>query len=279
METTVLFDLPVTLDDVKYICQLIKNSLPQSSNFSGNKIVHPFKNLMIKKEGWNSYAYDEVNVDDVKAKSLSECERFDIKHDGACGALIWNEEKQAYVAYTRYDIKKNKDGIFAPPAGVDITNWIPCEEKPSTPDATHYPHFRPISEDPKQYKWQKIAVEKAQNFIDHMRPDNYSKMVTIEYMGKYFNGKASDLIGDVGIVLHGTLQIIIPQPLRNVRGIRKIFEALPVVEGIVCYPQASAPMKIRAEMYQGLEWGKITPDVLTKYSYNGLPLSANVLIC
>jgi hypothetical protein len=97
-------------------------------------------------------------------------------------------------------------------------------------------------------------------------------------MGKYFNGKTSDMIGDVGIVLHGTLQIIIPKPLRNVYGIRKIFESMPVVEGIVCYPEGLIPMKIRAEMYEGLEWGNVTPDVLTKYGYDGRPLSANVLI-
>jgi hypothetical protein len=278
METTILFELPVTLDGTDYTCPVIKRNIPQSSNFSGNKIHHPYKNRMIQKKGWNSYVYDEENVDESVAKILSNCERFDIKHDGACGALIWNDETHRYVAYTRYDIKKNKDGVFAPPKDVDITNWIPCEEKPTAPDSTHYPHFRPITEDPKQYKWQHVAIRKAQKFTDDMKPDVYSKIVTIEYMGKYFNGKTSDMIGDVGIVLHGTLQIVIPKALRTVHGIRKIFESMPVVEGIVCYPEGSSPMKIRAEMYEGLEWGNITPNVLTKYGYDGQPLSANVLI-
>jgi hypothetical protein len=278
MESTILVELPVILDESEYKCQIIKRNIPQSSKFSGNKIHHPYNNRMIQKKGWNSYVYDEENVDESVAKSLSDCERFDIKHDGACGALIWDTTTRKYVAYTRYDIKKNKDGVFASPKGIDITNWIPCEEKPTAHEATHYPHFRPISEDPKQYKWQHVAIEKAKNFIDKMSPDVYSKMVTIEYMGKYFNGKKSDMIGDVGIVMHGTLQIVIPKPLRNVSGIRKIFEAMPVIEGIVCYPEGSTPMKIRAEMYEGLGWGEITPDVLTKYGYDGRPLSANVLI-
>jgi hypothetical protein len=89
MESTILFELPVVLDGTEYKCQIVKREIPQSSNFSGNKILHPFKNRSTKKKGWNSYAYDEENVDESFAKILSDCERFDIKHDGACGALIW----------------------------------------------------------------------------------------------------------------------------------------------------------------------------------------------
>ena len=278
-ETQVLFELPVTLDDTEYKCQIVKRKIPQKSNFSGNKIHHPFKICPIKNsKGWNTFAYDEENIENTVVNALSSCTRFDIKHDGACGALIWNNDSKSYVAYTRYDIKKNNNGVFAPPKGVDISNWIPCEEKPTAPDATHFPHFRPISEDPKQYKWQHFAIEKSQDFISKMSPDIYSEIVTIEYMGKYFNGKVSDFVGDVGIVLHGTLQIVIPEPLRNVRGIRKIFELMPVVEGVVFYPKDSSPMKIRAEMFEGLRWGDVSPYILTKYGYDGRPLSANVLI-
>ena len=217
-------------------------------------------------------------VSDVVKQQIEDCTRFDIKHDGSCGALVLENGK--YVPYARFDIKKDKKtGRFEMPKCY-TSKWIPCEEEPIEEEATHWPHFRPCADDEKAYKWYIKAFTNASESISKMDKNG---IITVEYMGKKFNGKASDPINnndsdDIGIVIHGTLGLNIPKELRNVNGFNAIFEALPVIEGIVAYPSDSNPMKIRAELFEGLSWGNLSSEFTKKYGHSGRGLSNEALI-
>ncbi len=146
-----------------------------------------------------------VNSSEDMATIISETTRFDVKHDGSCGALVWDPIEQKYVLFARFDIKK-KNGVFSPPIGtvqkdgknvqveLDTSAWIPCEPKP-TDDATHWPHFRPCHEDKAAYKWYIDAFEDSQSFISTMSPSVYGNIVTIEYMGPKFNDPIGKKVG------------------------------------------------------------------------------------
>ena len=129
-------------------------------DFTGQKILHPFNaheisiDLKIngKTKTRKKYVYKNEWVDDETRDAIKECQRFDVKHDGSCGALIYSELNDSFEPYARFDIKRNKNGEFDNDLKSD-NNWIPCEPKPTKQDATHWPHFRPCSEDPKIYKW------------------------------------------------------------------------------------------------------------------------------
>jgi hypothetical protein len=130
------------------------------------------------------------------------------------------------------------------------------------------------------YKWYIKAFEDSQTFISTMSPDIYGNIVTIEYMGPKFNGKVSDPIErEAGIVLHGSLQMEIPRELRTPEGFKHIFQALPVIEGLVAYPSSGlSPMKIRAEMFEGINWGNALPTFTKTYGHTGTGLSKEVLV-
>lgn len=226
----------------------------KQSQFNGQKMMHPFKTKIIKgHKSWeNKMYYLQEPIDEITEMDLSECTRFDIKHDGSCGALVWDDIKKEYEPFARFDVKK-KNGTFEKPQ-CDTSRWIPCEEIPTSEDASHWPHFRPIYEDPKTYKWYIDAFENSPK-IKKMTKEVYGNIVTIEYMGKKFNGKPEDPIErDCGIVIHGSLRLNIPKNLKNYDGFRKIFSTFQV-EGIVAYPEGKSPMKIRAELFEGIVWG------------------------
>ncbi len=226
----------------------------KQTEFNGQKMMHPFQTQTVKgQKSWDN----KMNyiADEIEGTNLSECERFDIKHDGSCGALVWNHSKNEYEPFARFDVKK-KDNTFKLPE-CDTSRWIQCEEMPTSEEASHWPHFRPIYEDPKTYKWYINAFENSPK-IKEMKPEVYGNIVTIEYMGKKFNGKPEDPIQkECGIVIHGSLRLSIPPALRNYEGFRKIFSVLPI-EGLVAYPEGKPPMKIRAELFEGITWGKNT---------------------
>lgn len=218
--------------------------------FSGQKLHHPFKTKTIQgQKKWNS----SMIYTDEPVYDLTECERFDIKHDGSCGALVWNNSKNEYEPFARFDVKK-KNNVFQMPE-CNTSRWIPCEEMPTAEEASHWPHFRPIYEDPKTYKWYIVAFESSLESIKKMTKEKNGEIVTIEYMGKKFNGKPEDPIRkECGIVIHGSLRMNIPKEMRNYEGFKKIFSVFPI-EGLVAYPEGKSPMKIRAELFEGITWG------------------------
>ena len=278
MTDSILFSFNVKLpsSDIEHKVDVVKRITPPKSKFNGQKIMHPFKTELKKEGKINNIHYTHEFASDEHQKLLSESTRFDIKHDGSCGALVWDGEK--YIPYARFDIKKNKTGTFETPK-TDTSKWIPCEQQPIDDLATHWPHFRPCSEDKNAYKWYIQAYIGASEFISKMTSDVYGDIVTIEYMGKKFNGKPSDPVEkEVGIVLHGLLGMNIPSELKNSNGFKAIFEALPVIEGLVAYPNETDPMKIRAEMFEGLSWGNSPPDFTIKYGHSGKGLSNEVII-
>lgn len=238
----------VTIDDFKI--SLFKENDFIQQRFNGQKLLHPFKTKTIQGEKkWKTSIFYTCEP----IYDLTDCERFDIKHDGSCGALVWNNSNNQYEPFARFDVKK-KNGFFQMP-NCDTSRWIKCEEMPTSEEASHWPHFRPIYEDPKTYKWYIVAFENSLESITKMTKEKNGEIITIEYMGKKFNGKPEDPINkECGIVIHGSLRMNIPKEMRNYEGFRKIFSVFPI-EGLVAYPEGRSPMKIRAELFEGITWG------------------------
>jgi hypothetical protein len=208
---------------------------------------------------------------------LRETTVFHVKHDGSCGALVFEEGE--WKPYARFDVTRDKKtGEFAKEK--IKARWIKCEDEPDVKgDNVHWPHFRPCDEDPKAYKWYIEAFNKAKHYIEKMDPSVYGHIVSIEYMGKKFNWKDSDPIEENGvIVLHGSLTIEVPEGLRNFNGLQKILEEFPVIEGIVVYPPEGQPMKIRREIFDGLKWPAEKPEYLEKYGFKTVALSREVAL-
>jgi hypothetical protein len=275
--SSVLFSFKV--DD--HMVTVTKRYMPsrKSTLFQGQKMLHPFKTIY--EDSKSMYYQDTFASEEIKRLTQDGATEFDVKHDGSCGALFWNGAKGKYEPYARFDIKKKK-GMDDFTTELDTSKWFPCEPKPTAERATHWPHFRPVSEDPKMYKWYIKAFENAAKYVSQMTPEVYGELVTIEYMGNKFNGKPCDPLDDksVNIVLHGRLQLIIPIELRTPEGFRKILERLPVVEGIVVHPLTSSPFKIRAETFKGLEWGGtgVAADFTQQYGHEkGSGLSREVV--
>jgi hypothetical protein len=259
---------------------------PPNRTFSGQKIMHPFSTEREEtakgadsKPWLSNVHYSGFASSDVKMVIQEDSTVFEIKHDGSCGALVWDSGTQSYKPHARFDVKKDKTtGLFAHEK-IKPT-WIPCETEPTDEKATHWPHFRPLAEDPRGYKWYLEAFNNSFDFVSGMSQDVFGDLVTVEFMGPKFNGKECDPIENkphgVGIVIHGSLRVIIPPPLRTFDGFRRLFEELPILEGLVAYPTDGTPMKIRAETFKGLTWGKKgtpVPDHL-----NGVHLSQSVVL-
>jgi len=228
------------------VITLVSSVSFNKNNFFGQKLLHPYK-LVQTAHGSYKMKYDEHNISDENAETLKNTTRFDVKHDGACGMIVWNGSE--YVAYSRLDVKKNKQGEFISP-GPDT---IPCEPMPTDLSATHWPHFVPVTRDVKQYKWYISAFENSKTNIQKLDP-SVCEQYTCEFMGPHFNQKSCDTMNDKQdhIVLHGTLQLIIPQELRTFEGFCEIMQTCPI-EGIVAYPDGKQPIKIRGELFE-IEW-------------------------
>lgn len=239
-------------------------SVPYPTRFNGQKLLHPLKTHTEIIGRQQKLLYDYEYVSDEVASLMRNTSIYGVKHDGACGALVWNDVT-GYEIYTRFDIKY-RDGKFE--TDKDTSRWIPCEECPTDPWATHWPHFRPCSEDDKAYKWQIKAFEQVVDKIKTMSPIVFGKIVTLEFMGKKFAGKDEDqLPRECEIVLHGTLILDIPPELRTPTGFYDILEVLPI-EGLVAYPKDSQPLKIRKDLFRDLTWGtkgKVVEEPFTRY--------------
>ncbi|MBM4077699.1 MAG: hypothetical protein FJ267_18885, partial [Planctomycetes bacterium] len=212
----------------------------------------------------NAFDTDHDFTADQLGNALTKCTRFDVKHDGTCSALVWNAVKKVYELYARIDIKK-KNGAFV--KGKDFTDaWIPCEEMPTHPDATHWTHLRPVTEEPKMYKFYIEAYTRSLQQIKQMSHDVYGDIVSVEVMGQKINAKKSDFVREHSIIVHGSCRLEIPEELRNFSGFRAVFEAFPLIEGIVCYLEIDGQTvltKVRRDTF-GMKWGDDDPACMER---------------
>lgn len=249
-----------------HIVQLVYLEVPPKTSFSGQKLLHPFKTKMIPGYKHGAMYYEFEFESEEIANILKNTEIYGLKHDGACGALVWNKVTNQYDPYARYDIKRDPIYNFDKP--LENAKWIPCEQKPDDPRATHWPHFRPCDEDVKMYKWYLSAYDRAKDAIDTILPEIFGEIVTVEFMGKKINGK-DDIELDAGIVIHNTIMIDIPPELRTPIGYYNILKTIPI-EGIVAYPKDHAPFKIRKDLFEGLKWGEKGKEGLNLSKYTVL---------
>ena len=243
------------------------------SNFNGQKILHPFKMKTIKEtysfknkrgktitKNTQGKVYENEFIDKETKNEIENAIRFEVKHDGSCGYIQYNPEDDSYTPYTRRDIKKDKTGDFPEPS----SEWIPCEPKPTSKEATHWPHFRKCNEDTSQYKWELEAFETAMK----TGKLNIKKSLTCEYMGKKKNFCSSDPIeSNCVIVPHGLYHIEIPKDSRTYEGLLKVLQDISYIEGIIIYGPTKI-FKIRRDMFfidgSRLKWPN--PDSVKKLS-------------
>jgi hypothetical protein len=233
--------------------------------FAGQKIHHPFETKELVEGKRKKIVYVDKFASSELENAILTCDRYDIKHDGSCGAVSYNDISKKLNLYARYDIKRNKEGEFDCP--LKTSNWIQCEDKPTDVKATHWPHFRPCDEDKKAYKW---FLESTNNLP---QIEKFDGLLTVEYMGKKINWKNSDPINENCLIVpHGLLKITVPKLLRAYDGFKQIFEAIPTIEGLVAYTNLG-PLKIRREMFEGLSWPGEPAEYLEKYGLTSGGLS------
>lgn len=225
--------------------------------FTGQKLLHPYKIKNVEKlcnerqrRTINVSSYADEFVPDA-VNDMINATTFEMKHDGACGYILWDPATQTFLPYTRYDVKKGSNGKFANiPADA-----IPCEPMPTNHEATHWPHFVPCNKNPKAYKWHIVAF----NLMTQSgKLNGIETSFTCEYMGKKFNYKKCDGVEmDAVIVPHGLVTLEIPIELRTPIGFKQILEAFDFMEGIVVYGKDNV-WKIRREMFcnenERLKW-------------------------
>jgi hypothetical protein len=113
----------------------------------------------------------------ARQAALVRAERWDVKHDGANGALVWEAASGCWRPYARFDIQRVQSGragggkakaaakkaaAVAEASEAPLTlddwqtarraegsGWIECEPMPTASGATHWPHLRPCDEDPR----------------------------------------------------------------------------------------------------------------------------------
>jgi len=244
-------------------CCLVRQDIDiqnTSTGFNGQKIQHPY---WIDHET-NPASYSNQPTIDSVDEIIKTITRFDIKFNGSCGALVWSEQEKRFIAHVRFDIRRNKKtGELE--NKLKTKNWIPCEPKPENPKATHWPHFRPLSEDPKAYKhyitaWKASEKWCNENLKGYMQP---GKIVTIEYMGKQFNETPADPMSRLGIVIHGSLSFEIPVELRTMDGLKAVLTEVGILEGLVLYPPEGSALKLRSDLF-GIDWQSCVPSVYTE---------------
>lgn len=230
-----------------YIVTLTKipvlDAINNQSNFFGQKMHHPFTTGKFTKEhngrSYQKYVYLNTFINEQVEQDIKNAIRFEIKHDGSCGLIKDN------IPFARYDVTRNKTGDFIPtPSTMEL---IPCEPKPTSPDATHWPHFRDCRDEMTKngYKWHISAFNK---FIqENPQVANVGKSFTCEFMGKPFNHKISDPMPCEKIVVHGSICIDIPIPLRTFDGLTKIIKNMPYSEGIIVHTSNNI-YKIRRDL-------------------------------
>jgi hypothetical protein len=226
---------------------------PNQIKFNGQKMHSPW----LVDHDTTLYNRDEFKKVETEAR-LADCDQFELKHDGSCGALMWDGKN--LIPYARFDIKQQygKKIVNGDPFGskLDTSQWIQCEPKPVVDDGPrkHWPHMRPISEEPKMYKHYHTAFNNSKSeLLTHVVPwMNTGDVITIEYMGQSFNNPVYERLTSLRIVLHGSLVMNVPVELRTYDGFMKIFTEFPIIEGVVGYPSDGALFKIKG-CYMGIK--------------------------
>ena len=96
-----------------------------------------------------------------------------------------------------------------------------------------------------------MAIELIGDRLKELHHIDYS----IEWVGKKMNCKTVDPTDHPAmIIVHGSVHIKIPPSLRNFEGFKKIFQAIPTIEGLVAYLPNGQIVKIRRDMYSGMYW-------------------------
>jgi hypothetical protein len=210
-------------------------------------------------------------------QQLQDCDHFELKHDGSCGALKWDGKK--FIPHARFDIKQRtgKKMIDGDPFKIkpDTKNWIPCEPQPEIDEGSkalkHWPHMRPISEEPKMYKHYWTAFNSCEaELMEKVAPwMEVGQVITVEYMGPEFNKPSYEPIPAPRIVLHGSLTMRVPKELRTYEGFEKIFAAFPIIEGVIGYPAdpTKPTFKVKAG-YMGIDPEK--SDLVAVLAEHGL---------
>lgn len=243
-----------TVQEQEVVIKIYPLTSLKDRNFNGQKLHHPFETITTVKtvpcfdrqKRASSRNITEMHYEMAVVHEAVEdlqTATFEMKHDGSCGYIEYNPEKNEYIPYARYDVKRDpKTKQFKTPP----ENAIPCEPQPTTADATHWPHFVPCSSDPKAYTWYLHAFELAKK---SGKLDSTKKSFTCEYMGKKFNWKPCDGVDlDAAIVPHGLVTIDIPAELRTPEGIRAVLQELDFMEGMIVYGK-NHTWKIRREMF------------------------------
>lgn len=259
---SVIDNIKINDHNIEIIVLPFERLVEKKSSFNGQKLHHPFKTNEIDDTYtyWDSkkrknitkpckeLVYADEFLSEESKDDIQNASRIEMKHDGSCGFILYDEQSGKFVPYTRYDMKKDKDGNFK-----EIPkDAILCEEKPTDPSATHWPCFVPVLPDgdnkKQEYKWQQQAFElmtRSARFDN----DKVKFSFTCEYMGKKINWKKSDPIDeDAVIVPHGLIEFNIPIELRNYEGFRKIFEKIDYIEGFIVHGKEHI-WKIRREMF------------------------------
>ncbi len=240
----------------------------ETRSFIGQKIHHPWE---LSGTQPTEYVPSDVTW-------IQDCMQFEIKSDGSCGALLWDGVN--LIPYARYDIKEKSGKKIIDNDPFKITqntkNWIACESRPVIEKgiSKHWPHLRPVYEDPKQYKWHIQAFEHSkEGLMQYVVPYMISgQVITVEYMGPHFNRPNYDPINEDKILIHGTLCMDIPKELRTLDGFKKIFKTFPIIEGFVLYPENLKPYKIRANL-SGIDPSKSDYATVSKEYHLYKPLA------
>jgi hypothetical protein len=69
------------------------SELNGSTTFRGQKIMHPFVMREKREKKWVELVYTDDVIDEETASQLYETSDFQMKHDGSCGALVFEDGK------------------------------------------------------------------------------------------------------------------------------------------------------------------------------------------
>jgi hypothetical protein len=271
--TNPITGIPTNVDII--VIKLVDAIELLKTHFKGQKISHP----IIMKQIIEEYSFVKRRRTITKTKSslcydnsfispdVGEKIRTSItmvKHDGRCCFAKYNKETKKFSCYARIDNYRDKVTKKFRTPGV---NWIPCEPMPGDETVTHWPHFRPVEEDPNDYKW---IIEAFDNFQRSGALEHITESFTFELMGRKCNPNVSDPISSNAVVIpHGCMLLSIPDELKTVDGIKQILIDMPFMEGIVFVCNDNTVFKVRRDMYyddtdQRLKWPSDTCDQFEK---------------
>lgn len=261
------------------------NSNNISYEFTGQKLKHPFEMKTIEEVNeWTDkrgkkitrvikgqvYTHSVINSDIKEEDAVIQ-----LKHDGSCGYMCFDEESRQFTVYARFDVHIDpKTGTWKDVIGKD---WIACEPEPEISKDSdshkkyHWPHFRPCSEDPKAYKW---FIEGFEKFKDTKLLEKINRSFTFELMGNKVQRCESDLIPNHNAVIipHGLVTVNIPVEMRTYEGFKRFFELYDKVEGVIIHCKDSV-YKVRRDMFEDsqgvrLKWPNGLSTLNTNSSYN-----------